>query len=186
MKRAYTIGITGGSGSGNGVAAKSPDEILTAANNAIAGASAVHIAGSVVDAGLPVRLDLSLVSARGGRGVMSENGLTFNIIDVGQHVYIKASRAVWQHFVGASAARLLDGRWLQAPARGQFASVAALTDLRRLYGQVLPSRGGLKKGAVTTVNGRKAVAVTSTATGETLYVATTGKPYPVAIVGGNN
>jgi hypothetical protein len=172
----------GGSGSGNGVAAKSPDEIVTAADHAIAGATAVHIAGSVTDAGLPVRLDLSLVSARGGRGVMSENGLTFRIIAVGQHVYIQASRVVWQHFVGAQAARLLDGRWLSAPATGQFASVAALTDLRRLYGRVLPNRGGLKKGAVTTVSGRRAVAVTSTKTGETVYVATTGKPYPLAVV----
>lgn len=172
----------GGAGSGNGVAAKSPDEIVTAANNAIAGASAVHVAGSLLGAGFPVSLDLSLVSAKGGRGVMSENGLTFRIIAVGSNVYIQANQAVWEHFVGPSAARLLDGRWLRAPASGQFASVAALTDLRRLYGTVLPRRGSLKKGEVTMFNGHKAVAVTSTRTGETLYVATRGKPYPVAVV----
>jgi hypothetical protein len=171
-----------GSNSDNGVASKSPDEIVRAAQNAIAGASAVHVAGSLLSAGAPVSLDLSLVSAKGGRGVMSENGLTFRIIAVGKNVYIQASRAVWAHFVGPAAAKLLDGRWLQAPATGQFASVAALTDLRRLYGTVLPSHGGLKKGAVTTVNGHKAVGVTSTASGETLYVATTGKPYPLAVV----
>lgn len=172
----------GGNGSGNGVASKSPAEIVNAAHDAIASASAVHVAGSLLSSGASVSLDLNLVSAKGGRGVMSENGLTFQIIAVGQNVYIQASRAVWSHFVGPAAAKLLDGRWLQAPATGQFASVAALTDLRRIYGTVLPSHGGLKKGAVTTVNGRKAVAVTSTATGETVYVATTGKPYPVAVV----
>src|SRR5438067_13622991 len=116
----------GGSSSGNGVATKSPDAIVNAASSAIAGASAVHVAGSLVSTGFPVSLDLSLVSAKGGRGVMSENGLTFRIIAVGKNVYIQASRAVWEHFVGATAAKLLNGAWLQAPATGQFASAAAL------------------------------------------------------------
>ena len=39
----------------------------------------------------------------------------------------------------------------------------------------------LVKGATTTVNGHKVVALTDTTNHGTLYVATTGKPYPVQI-----
>jgi hypothetical protein len=165
------------------LAAKSPEEIVNASAKAISQATAVHVAGSVANGGSPVSLDLSLVSGRGGRGAVSANGLTFRIIAVGNSVYIQADPPVWERLVGAARARRVEGKWLQAPATGEFSSVAALTNLRRLYGTVLPGHGSLKKGAVSTVNGQKAVAVTSTKTGETVYVATTGPPYPIAIVG---
>ena len=46
---------------------------------------------------------------------------------------------------------------------------------------MLGSHGKLAKGDETTVNGVKVIAVRDTTKGGTLYVATTGTPYPVFI-----
>jgi hypothetical protein len=177
---AVMLGACGGS-SGNGVASKSADGIVTAASNAITHAQTVHVSGSIVTSGVPLNLDLTLVSGKGGLGQMSEGGLSFKIVNVGQTVYIQGTHAFWQHFGGGAAARLLDGRWLKAPASGQFASLAALTNMQKLMGNVLLRHGALSKGSTTTVNGRQVIAVTDKTQGGTLYVATTGPPYPVEI-----
>ena len=79
------------------------------------------------------------------------------------------------------AAQLLSGKWLKAPASGQLSSLATLTDVQKLFSQLLSSHGKLAKGKTTTVRGQQVVAVNDTTNGGTLYVATTGKPYPIEI-----
>ncbi|MGB0091461.1 MAG: hypothetical protein WBP81_02850 [Solirubrobacteraceae bacterium] len=176
------ISACGGS-SDNGVASKSPDAIVTAAMGAIDGAKSVHVAGSVVSGGSPITLDLDLLSGKGGRGEMSQSGLSFQLVEVGQAVYINGSPGFWRRYGGAAAAQLFQGKWLKAPAgSGNFASLSSLTNLHRLLTALLSSHGKLAKGATTTVNGQKVVAVNDSAKGGTLYVATTGKPYPVEIL----
>jgi hypothetical protein len=182
---AGAISACGGSSSpsGNGIASKSPDAIVSTATSAIDGVSSVHVSGSVVSGGTPISLDLSLVSGKGARGSMSENGLGFQLIGVGQYVYINGSPAFWSHFGGAAAAQLFQGKWLKAPATtGNFASLSSLTNLHQLLRGLLSSHGTLSKGATTTVNGQKVVPVKDTSQGGTLYVATTGKPYPLEIL----
>jgi hypothetical protein len=172
-----------GGASDNGVASKSADAILTAATGAVAGVKSVHVSGSVVSGGSPITLDLDLVSGKGGRGKMSESGLSFQLVDVGQFVYINGSPTFWRHFGGAAAAQLFLGKWLKAPAStGSLASLASLTNVNRLLSTLLSSHGTLSKGTTTTVNGQHVVAVKDTTNGGTLYVATTGKPYPVEIL----
>ena len=181
---AVAISACGGSSSssGNGVSAKSPNEILSAATKAINGVNSVHVSGSLLSSGSPISLDLNLVSGKGARGSMSEGGLSFQLVDVGGNVYINGSPTFWSHFGGSAAAQLFNGKWLKAPASNtNFASFAALTNLHQLLGAVLANHGTLAKGATTTVNGQKVVALKDTKMGGTLYVATTGKPYPVEI-----
>jgi len=171
---AAAISGCGGSSS-SGIASKSPDAIVKAASNAIMHASSVHVSGSISSGGVPLNLDLTLVSGKGGRGQMSEGGLAFQIVNVGQTVYIQGTPAFWQHYGGASAARLLNGKWLKAPATGQFASLAALTNMQKLMGTILLSHGSLSKGSTSTVDGHHVVAVTDKSKGGTLYVATSGQ-----------
>ncbi|MGO9752218.1 MAG: hypothetical protein ACLP22_12065 [Solirubrobacteraceae bacterium] len=181
---AIVVGACGGSSgsSDNGVAAKPPDAIVTAASNALHGVSTVHVSGAFVSSGVPTALNLYLVSGKGGRGSMSQNGLSFQLVTAGNEVYINASPAFWRHFGGAAAATLFRGRWLKAPATGQFSSLSSLTNLGELFDKLLGQHGTLTKGAVKTVDGQTVVPVTDTTNGGTLYVATTGKPYPVEIV----
>jgi hypothetical protein len=173
---------SGGSSSDNGVASKSPAEIVSAAQSAVAGVNSVHVSGSVTSSGSPISLDLNLVNGKGGRGSMSVNGLSFQIVALTQEIYINAPSSFWKHFGGNAAAQLLSGKWLKAPANGQFASFASLTNLNQLFSKLLSSHGTLSNGGTTTVNGQKVVAVKDSSQGGTLYVAATGKPYPVRVI----
>lgn len=173
----------GSSSSGNGVAAKSPTQILEATKAAASKAASVHIAGSIVSEGKSIALDMELLSGKGGKGKISQEGFSINLIQVNGAVYINGSTAFYRHVAGAAAAQLLQGKWLKAPANsGELASLSSLTNLSKLIDTTLESHGALKKGSETSVDGQKAIGVTDSAKGGTLYVATTGTAYPLQIV----
>jgi hypothetical protein len=175
----------GSSSQGNGVAAKTPTEIVTGAKVLADAASSVHVAGSILSGGSPITFALDLRAGRGGRGQLSEDGLGFELIQIRGTVYIKGSPAFYRHIAGPAAAQLLQGRWLKAPASsGSLASLTSLTDLHQLVDATLAGHGALVKGANTTVAGQKVLGVTDTAKGGALYVATTGPPYPIEITQG--
>ena len=183
---AFAIAACGGSSgsassSDNGISSKSPDQIVSAVNTAVNGVNSVHVAGAVSNGGSKTTLDLNLVNGKGGKGTMSQSGLAFKIVAVGNQVYINGSNAFWQKFGGSAAAQLLSGKWLKAPATGQLSSIASLTNVHTLFNQLLSSHGKLAKGSTTTVHGQKVIAVNDTTNGGTLYVATTGKPYPIEL-----
>jgi hypothetical protein len=178
------LGGCGGSSSGNGVAAKSPEEIVAASKAAADAAHSAHVSGSIVSNGSPITLDLDL-GASGGRGHLALSGLGFELIQTGGTVYIKGSAAFYRRVGGAAAAQLLQGRWLKAPtATPEFSSISSLTDLHRLVDTTLSNHGALVKTQTTTVRGTRVVGVGDQSKGGTLYVATTGQPYPVQIAKG--
>jgi hypothetical protein len=179
-------GCGGSSSSGNGVASKSPTEIVSAAKAAANGASTVHVAGSTVTGGSPITLDLSLVAGQGGRGKLSENGLGFELVQVGGALYISGSPAFYSHFAGSAAAQLLQGKWLKAPvSNSSFAGISSLTEPRKLLSTVLDAAlahpTALASTGTTTIKGQTVVGVKDTSQGGILYVATTGPAYPVEI-----
>ncbi len=179
---AALAGCGDSSSSGNGVSSKTPTEIVSAAKTAADSASSVHVTGSIVNAGSTIALDMELLKGTGGRGKLSQDGLSFELVEVGGSVYIKGSPAFYRHFAGGAAAQLLQGKWLKAPAdSGSFATLGSLTDLRKLLDSTLASHGSLSKGATTKIEGQEAVGVKDLSRGGTLYVATTGKPYPLRI-----
>ena len=113
--------------------------------------------------------------------------MSFQIISTGGKVYFKTDAAALQKLTGAGiAGQLLAGRWIIAPSSlGQVSSFDALTNLTKLFNSLTTSLGVLEKGDTTKVNGQPAIAVTSTRKngGGTLYVATTGQPYPLQLKG---
>jgi hypothetical protein len=140
------------------------------------------VSGSVVSGGQPITLDMDLLAGKGGRGRLAESGLSFELIETGGTVYIKGSPQFFRHIGGNAAAQLFQGKWLKAPASsGSLASFAALTDLRQLVDQTLANHGTLAKGATTTVAGQKVIGITDSTKGGTLFVATTGPPYPIEV-----
>ncbi len=178
-------GCGGSSSSGNGIESKSPEQILEAAKTASAQAKSVHINGTIQSSGKPVSLDMELLAGKGGKGEISQEGFTIQLIQVNGAVYINGSAAFYDHVGGAAAAQLLQGKWLKAPANsGELASLAELTNLSKLLDTALASHGTLAKGAAKTIDGQKTVAVTDTSRGGTLYVAATGTPYPLEIARG--
>ncbi|HEY2536626.1 MAG TPA: hypothetical protein VGI24_06560 [Solirubrobacteraceae bacterium] len=176
-------GCGSSSSSGNGVASKSPSEILAASKTAADSASSVHVSGSLKNNGTPITLNLSLVSGHGGRGQISQGSLSFNLIVVGDTIYLKGSPAFYSHFGGSAAAQLFQGKWLKAPASGgELGSLATLTNFTQLLAQTLASHGTLVKGSTSTVAGTPVIELRDTSNNGSLFVATTGKPYPIQIV----
>lgn len=170
------------SSSGNGVESKSPTAILQTTKAAASKAVSVHISGSIVSEGKPITLDMELLAGKGGKGKISQEGFTIKLIQTGGSVYINGSSAFYKHVSGAAAAQLLQGKWLKAPANsGELASLAELTDLSKLVDTALSDHGSLAKGSTATIEGQKAIGLKDTSKGGTLYVATSGKPYPLEI-----
>src|SRR5438045_1591921 len=121
------------SSSGNGLESKSPEQILAAAKAAAGRAASVHVSGSIFNEKKPISLDMELVSAKGAKGHLAVEGLGFDIVEVEKAFYLKGSTAFYEKVAGASAAQLLQGKWLKVPTTGgEFASLAQLTNLSRL------------------------------------------------------
>jgi hypothetical protein len=169
----------------NSEASKSPTQVLADAKAAATDASSVHVAGSIVSGGTPIKLDLTMARGKGAKGTMSTNGLSFNLVRIGDTLYIQGSDAFYSKFAGAAVAQLLHGKWLKASAtQGQLKSLAPLTNIGALFAGVSSHHGKLASGGSTTYNGQKVAEIRDTSDNSKLYVAATGKPYPVAIVGG--
>ena len=180
-----TCGISAcGGASGNGVASKSPDAIVTEALDAIDSAKSAHIYGSVTSGDSPTTLNLDLLAGKGGRGEVSVGDLVFMIEVVGNDVYINGNPAFVNHFFGTAALRQFQGRWLKAPSNGQFAFVAQVSNLQTLVRSLLVPHGTLVKSGTRTIDGRSAIGVRDETRDATLYVATRGKPYPLEILSG--
>jgi len=179
---ALLSGCGSSSPSGNGLASKSPTEVVAAAKLAAAGAASAHVAGSIVDEGKPISLDMELVAGKGGQGKLTLEGLSINLVQVNGAVYMNGSTAFYTHVAGAAAAQLLQGKWLKAPSTdANFASLAQLTDLGKLIGTALASHGKLASAPAKSIAGQQAVGVTDVTKGGTLYVAGTGTAFPLEI-----
>jgi len=180
---ALTLGGCGDDApAGNGVGAKTPAQIVAAAQLAAAGAATVHVAGSIVNGGKPISLDMELISGKGGQGRVALDGVSVELLAVDRGGYLNGSAAFFRHVLGPVGEQL-GGRWLKAPAhRGNFSWIKSLTSLRDLVAAALATHGSLSRAPGKTLAGEPAVAVTDGASGGTLYVAATGDPYPLELV----
>jgi hypothetical protein len=174
----------GKSAASNGEASKSADKVLADAKAAADSASSARVSGNIVSGGTPIKLDLSMGSGQ-AKGSMSTSGLSFDLIRIGNTAYIKGSDDFYKHFAGAGVAQLLHGKWLKASIiSGRFASFAPLTNIGVLFDKVASNHGKLANAGAKTLDGQKVVEIRDTSDDSKLYVAATGKAYPVAIVGG--
>jgi len=183
--------LVAGCGSGkkaakeNGEASKPANRVFADARAAAVSAATVHVSGNVTSGGTPIVLDLSMARARGAKGSMSTNGAEFDLVRIGDTAYIRGSDAFLKQNAGAAVAQLLHGKWLKASiTSGRFRSLAPLTSIDLLFAEVGSHHGRLVNDGKTTYEGEDVVAIRDTSDASKLYVATTGKPYPVAIVGG--
>jgi hypothetical protein len=188
-----TLGLlAGGCGSkkasaptSNGVAAKTAAQIVVDVRAAMKSATAVHVAGSGLSSGSKLVIDLHLDASKGGEGFVSVGGISFDIVRIGAKAYFKGGPAFLKHYAGTTGAQLFKGKWFYAPANtGDFASFTPLTNLVELANALVASPGKVTKGKQTTIDGQPAIAITAGGSGGTLYVATTGKPYPLEVKAG--
>lgn len=169
---------------GSGIAAKTPTEILAQARTAMRGATSVHVKGSISESGQRVALNLKLTktTAYGKmKAPVKGSSVLFQLIKTEDKIYVRG-RQMWLKTAGPAAARRFGNRWVgvrkDAPGFSQFGKVASLTGMD----EILNQSGRLTKDKAATVRGKPAIGLKDSR-GDLLYIATTGKPYPLRIAG---
>jgi hypothetical protein len=177
-------GSSGNSAKSNGEESKPAARVLAHAKAAATSASSAHVSGSIQSEGTPITLDLSTARGKGAKGSMSTSGLKFDLVRIGDTLYIRGSDEFLKHFAGGAVAQLLHDKWLKASAtHGRLKSLAPLTSLGALFEGVSANHGKLVNDGKKTYKGDAVVVIRDTSDNSKLYVEATGKPYPVAIVG---
>ena len=168
----------------NGESAKAPDQILSDVNDAVRGAKSVHMSGAVNSDSSDIGFDVML-SSDAAKGTLTLSGNEIKLVRVGDAAYFSGSPEFYKTLGGGdAAANLLQGRWIKIPSTdSRFASFEQFTDKGKLFASMLQAEGTVTKSGVRTYNGQKVVVLRdSGGSGGDLYIAASGKPYPVAIV----
>jgi hypothetical protein len=178
--------IAGGcGGSSSNESKKTAAQIVQDASAAVKDVKGVHMTGTFVTSGKHVDLTLDL-GQQSGQGTLTLGDAHADVARVGNVSYIRANSEFWKLFAGQAAAILLHDRWLSGSttkpplnAFAQFLSIDAL--LKEAFTGTASHK--LKKLGTRTYKGQEVIAISDPADHETLLVAATGKPYPVAATG---
>jgi hypothetical protein len=179
--------IAGGCGgsSSNNESKKTAAQIVKDATAAVKDVKGVHMTGTFLSSGKRVGLTLDL-GQESGKGTLTFGDAHADVIRVGSVSYIRGNSAFWKQFAGSGAALLLHDRWLSGSttkpplnAFAQFLSIDAL--LKEAFTGT--SSHKLKKLGTRTYKGQDVIAIADPADHETLLVAASGTPYPVAATG---
>jgi hypothetical protein len=167
----------------NGVAALEPPAIIEKAKAALKTAKSFHMKGSINDEGQETALDLK-VSGPDVVGSMTISKAKVELLRVGGKQYMKPDAAFWKMTAAAQANTIIQvvgDRWVVVPASNKdLSGLFTVTDID----QILDPDGTLTKGPVKPINGTPAISlVEGGSDGGTLYVATTGEPYPLELAG---
>jgi hypothetical protein len=174
--------LTGCGSSNNGVASKTPKEIIAATKTAAAHASSVHISSKANVRHSSFTLDAAL-SPDASRARVSVLGSTFEVIRTANEVYVKGNPTFTAGLGGSLGVKIPPNTWIESPADGPLRETAAFANIKTELPVILSGPGQVTKGATTTIAGQSAVAVKQhrKLSTTTIYVATTGEPYPLQL-----
>jgi hypothetical protein len=160
-----------------GVDSRTAGSIELAAEAVADQARSVHVVSSSASARGPIVISLALVRGRGGRGTVSTPGLRYDVLRTGRYLYFRvAADAKGQN---SRVAR----PWLKTTVSDPtFAAIAKATYYQTIVAKDMFHPALVRKGAIGKVEGKNAIALIDPY-GGTLYVATTGRPYPIEFVG---
>ncbi|WP_259370666.1 hypothetical protein [Streptomyces sp. SCUT-3] len=170
----------------NGVAKLTPKKIEAKTRSAASDAEAVRLAGTVISKGKKYRMDMRLTED-GGVGEMTLRGHTFELLRIGEQLYLKADESFYldgeagEDSTSEKAARKLAGKYVKVssddPAYRRF---SGFTHKDVLLGDLFVLDGRLAVGKRGTVNGTKTVELAADGGhGGALAVSLQGKPYPL-------
>lgn len=169
----------------NGITGKSPDAILATSLAAGEHAHSVHIVGHIVSGGSHIGMDIRF-SGADASGRLSEDGAAFDMVLVGNKAFIKGGAAFWTKEgakPGDPTVTLFANKWVGgSTAVGKpFHGFGTEFRLRGLLTSLGSSHGTLVVAGTTKIHGQPAVGLRDTKEGGTVYIATTGQPYPLSI-----
>lgn len=165
----------------NGVVKLTAAEIVAKAKSTLKSAKSFRAVGAGTDGGQKMSIDME-VSGTDALGKLTiGQGATVEVLSVGGKRYMKPNEAFWVKVAGAPAAdakkfaNLVGNRWVIVSAKN--------TDMKELFNlvnidEMLKLDGKLSKGTAKQIGSYQTIGVKSSG-GDTLYVATTGQPYPI-------
>ncbi|MEU6506774.1 hypothetical protein [Streptomyces sp. NPDC046942] len=171
----------------NGVGKLPADQIQAKTRAAADAAPAVRLAGSVVTSGRTYQLDMRL-KADGGTGSVTSQGATFQLLRVGQQLYLKADSDFWNHAGGSNGgdgtAGKLNGKYVKVPQGDPaYKKFSGFTDKSVLLDGLLTLHGTLATDGHHDQSGTPTIRITGDkGSGGTLDVSLQGTPYPLRLV----
>ncbi|MGA4851145.1 hypothetical protein ACOBQB_34690 [Streptomyces sp. G5(2025)] len=182
----------------NGVGKLSAPKIQSKSTRVAEAASAVRLSGTVVSKGHTYSLDMRL-KAEGGTGSVTSKGQTFQLLRVGEQLFLKADSRFWTHDSGKgdgtpqkdgtpqpadeAAAAKLDGKYVKVPKGDPaYEQLSGFTDKDVLLEGMLTLHGALAKGERGKSGAVRTIRITGDeGAGGTLSVSLDGKPYPLRL-----
>ncbi|MCE7082474.1 hypothetical protein [Streptomyces sp. ST2-7A] len=158
--------------------------------DAALGAEAVHLSGrGVITDGDGFRLDMRL-GPDGGIGEVSIQGMTFELLRVGEDLFLKADGAFWQHQwedgdeeaeAGIDPSGTLGGKYVKvAPDDPAYETLSGFTDKNTMIHLLLTMEGERSVGERGEVGETETISVLAgEGAGGVLDVALVGDPYPL-------
>lgn len=173
----------------NGVGKLPASKIESKARTAAGGADAVHLSGSLVSKGRTYKVDMKL-KGNGGTGVVSTKGTRYELLRVGEELYLKADEGFWAH-QGASgghsgdaaAADKLDDKYVKVPSGDpSYKRLSGFTDKSVMLDGLLGLHGTITAGDRGEVSGVRTIRILGgQGGGGTLDVSLEGRPYPLRL-----
>lgn len=171
---------------GKAFGGKSADRIASDAVKATREAKSVHVKGNSRSGGNQVGVDFQVDEQDHCTGAMTGQGARADVLQAGQTLYVKGDRTFWENSLKGRPGTdkvigQLQGKWVKSQA-GQ-AGTEGMCDKQSFLASMdsdKSERKGMTKGAETTVDGKKALALEKKQPGGekvTMYVATEGEPY---------
>lgn len=178
----------------NGIGKLSPAKIEKRALKAAEEANAVHLSGSVVTKGRTYKLDMRLKEGEGkeggGIGRLSSKESSFEMLRVGDDLFLKADAAFWASQKGekpsksdSEAASKLGDKYVKVPnGDPAYKKLSGFTDMRVLLDGLLTLHGKLTTGARSAVGGVRTIRIEGGGgSGGALDVSLEGVPYPLRL-----
>ncbi|MFF5445161.1 hypothetical protein [Streptomyces sp. NPDC012888] len=164
----------------NGVGKLAADQIEDKARTAAAAADSVRLSGTVVSGGKSYTLDMRLKSDAGSGEVKSQDS-TFQLLRVGEQLYLKADAAFWGK---SEAAGKLGDKFVKVPEGDpSYKQLRGFTDMDVLLDGLLGLQGKIAKAEEYTKVGttRTVLLTADKGAGGKLAVSLEGTPYPLRL-----
>ncbi|MEU1801989.1 hypothetical protein [Streptomyces sp. NPDC019937] len=175
----------------NGVGKLPATKIQSKARTAAGSADAVHLSGSLVSKGRTYKVDMKL-KGDGGTGVVSTKGTRFELLRVGEELYLKADAGFWGHqgtdggghSGDAAAADKLDDKYVKVPSGDpSYKRLSGFTEKSVMLDGLLGLHGTITAGDRGEVGGIRTIRILGGQQGDggSLDVSLEGRPYPLRL-----
>ncbi|MDL5203650.1 hypothetical protein [Streptomyces sp. ALI-76-A] len=176
----------------NGVGKLPAEQIQSRTRTAAEAADAVRLSGNVVASGRTYRLDMRL-KADGASGSVTAEGATFQLLRVGEALFLKADADFWTDADGKgdgsgsgtdAAADKLGDKYVKVPQGDpSYKKFSGFTDMDVLLDGLLTLHGTVATDGRHQQAGVRTIRITGDdGSGGTLDVSLEGTPYPVRLV----